>query len=125
QVANQVEALEDEPDLAVADARPLGRRELGDRPVVQKILSFGRRIEQAEDRQQRRLAAARRTGDGDVFAFVDLEVDPREGMRLDFVGEEDLRHTIELDQRLSVVSHLLVLLAALKGCARYFNRMRS
>jgi hypothetical protein len=121
EVANQVEALEDEPDLAVAHARPLGRRELGDRPVVQQVLSFGGGVEQAENRQQRRLAAARWPGDRDVFAFVDLEVDPRQGMGLDFVGEEDLRHTIELDQRLSVVSHLLVLLAALKGCARVIS----
>ena len=34
---------------------------------------------------------------------------PDERVRLDFVGEEDLRHTIQLDQRLSVVSHARLL----------------
>jgi hypothetical protein len=75
QVANQVEALEDEPDLAVPHARALGRGELGDRTVVQEVLPFGRRIKQAEDRQQRRLAAPGRSRDGHVLALVDLEVD--------------------------------------------------
>jgi hypothetical protein len=34
-----------------------------------------------------------------------MEVDSRERVRLDFVGEEDLGHTIQMDQRLSVLSH--------------------
>src|SRR5262249_43822361 len=41
QIANQVEALEDEPDLAVAHARPLRRRKLRDRTAVEEILTFG------------------------------------------------------------------------------------
>src|SRR5262249_36506813 len=57
EIANQVEALKDEPDLAVAHARPLGRSELGNRPAVQHVLPFGRRVEEAEDREQGRLAA--------------------------------------------------------------------
>ena len=100
EVANQVEALEDEPDLAVAHARALGERQVGDRLAVQDVLALGRRVEQAEDRQQRRLAAARRPGDRDVLAALDLEVDPGERVRLDFVGEEDLRDAVEVDQRL-------------------------
>ena len=63
EIADQVEALKDESDLAVADARALRSRELGDRPAVQLVRAFGRRVEQAENRQQRRLAAARRPGD--------------------------------------------------------------
>ena len=77
EIADQVEALEDEPDLAVADARALRGGQLGDRPAVQQVLPFGRRVEQAENRQQRRLAAARRPGDRDVLALADLEVDAR------------------------------------------------
>ena len=106
QVANQVEALEDEPDLAVAHARPLGRRRArrpagcsaGSCPSVGE--SSRPRIESSVDLPQPDGPAI-----DDVFAFVDLEVDPGQGMRLDFVGEEDLGHTIQLDQRLSVLSH--------------------
>ena len=100
QVADQVEALEDEPDLAVADARPLGERQVGDRLAVEHVVAVGRRVEQAENRQQRGLAAARRPGDGDVLAALDLEVDPGERVGLDLVGEEDLRDAVEVNQRL-------------------------
>jgi hypothetical protein len=58
QVANQVEALEDEPDLAVAHPRPLRQRQLGHRLIVQRVGAVGRRVEQAENREQRGLAAA-------------------------------------------------------------------
>ena len=37
EIADQVEALEDEPDLAVADARALARRELCDRLAVEHV----------------------------------------------------------------------------------------
>ena len=42
-------------------------------------------------------------------------MDPGEGMRLDFVGEEHLRDTIELDNRLSVGRLALLLLAGSCG----------
>jgi hypothetical protein len=41
-------------------------------------------------------------------------------VRFDFVGEEDLRHSIQLDQSLPVFSHLVLL--RLRG---YFSLMRS
>ena len=78
---------------------------VGDRPVVQQVLAFGRRIEQTENRQQRRLPAARRPGDRDVLALADFHVNAREGVRLDLVGVEHLGHTIELQERLSVRRH--------------------
>ena len=40
QVADQVEALEDEPDLAVPRARALGDRQALDRPIVQPVLAL-------------------------------------------------------------------------------------
>jgi hypothetical protein len=49
QVADQVEALEDEPDFPVADPSPLGERQVGDRPAIQHVGALGRRVEQAED----------------------------------------------------------------------------
>src|SRR5205085_3084971 len=53
QVADQIEALKDEADLAVAYARALRRRKFCDRPVVEPILAVGRRVQEAEDREQR------------------------------------------------------------------------
>jgi len=53
QVANEVETLKDEPNLAIADACALGRFQARDGLVVQRIGPVGWRIEQAEDRQQR------------------------------------------------------------------------
>src|SRR5918995_7501890 len=69
EVADQVEALEDEPDLAVAHARALRERQVRHLLAVQQVGALGRRVEQAEDGQERRLAAARRTGNRDVFTL--------------------------------------------------------
>ena len=97
EVADQVEALEDEPDFAVANARAIRERQILRPGGRQDVLPFGRRIQQAENRQQRRLAAARRTGDGDVLAFLDVQMDAGECMRFDFVGVENLGHVFKID----------------------------
>jgi hypothetical protein len=68
EIANQVEGLEDESDLPVAHARALGLAEGGDRPALRSYCRR-RRLEQTQDREQGRLAAARRPGDRDVIAF--------------------------------------------------------
>ena len=39
-------------------------------------------------------------GDRDVLAVLDLEVDLREGVGLDFVGVEDLLDAFQSDQRI-------------------------
>jgi hypothetical protein len=59
EIADQVEGLKDEPDLAIANARPLADAEVGNRLAVEPVIAVTRRIQQAENRQQRRLAAAR------------------------------------------------------------------
>ena len=105
EVADQVEALEDESDLPIPDASALGERELLGRLAVQGVVPVGGRVEQAEDRKQRRLAASRRPGDRHVLAVGDLEVDPREGVRLDLIREENLRDAIELDYGLPGAAH--------------------
>ena len=100
EIADQVERLEDEADLAVADAGALRRRELRDRLAGERVLAVGRRVEQAEDREQRRLAAARRSFHRDVLARLDLDVDVLKGVGLHLVGVEDLLDPGEADQRL-------------------------
>jgi hypothetical protein len=105
EIADQVERLEDEADLLVADAGAIGEGEVGDLLLVQPIAAFRRGIEQPEDRQQRRLATAGRAGDRHVLAVADLEVDAGEGVGFDLVGQEDLGHPFELDQRLRGCVH--------------------
>jgi hypothetical protein len=99
EIADQVERLEDEADLAVAYARPVRGGELRDVLAVQQVLPVRRRIEQPEQREQRRLAAPRRARDGDVLAAADLQVDRRERVGLDFVGLKHLLHRFEANQR--------------------------
>src|ERR1700737_2650012 len=98
EVANQIEILKDESNLTVSRSRPPAQREIRHRLPVQPVLSTGWRVEQAEDRQQRRLAAARRPGNRHIFATCDLKVDSAEGMCLDLVGVKHLFHSIELYQ---------------------------
>ena len=99
QVADEVEALEDEPDLAVPRARALDDRQALDRPIVQPVLALRGCVEQAEDRQERRLAATRRSFDRDVLTEVDREVDAVESVGHDFVALENLADAFQTDQR--------------------------
>src|SRR5690606_4062568 len=98
EVADQIERLGDEADLAVANLRALRMVELLDRRAVQPVAAAARRIEQPEDRQKRGLAASRRAFDRHVVAFLDVEVHARERVRLDLVRIEDLRKILELDE---------------------------
>src|SRR5205085_9503798 len=53
EVADEIERLKDEADLAVAYARALREREVGNGSSVQCVLAVGRRIQKAEYREQR------------------------------------------------------------------------
>ena len=56
------------------------------------------RFQQAKERQERRLAAAGRTGDCDVLAGLNVDVHVLQGMRVDAVGVEDLLDGFEVDE---------------------------
>src|SRR5258706_5389242 len=119
QVADQVERLEDEPDLQIADAGPIRERQVGDLLAVQPVLPLARGVEQPEQRQEGRLAAAGGAGDRDVLPLLDLEMDARQGVRLHLVGVENLGHSLELDHRAAVCAH------AVSWVMRQFKRSRS
>src|SRR5690606_15146985 len=68
---------------------------------------LGRRVEQAEDREQGRLAAAGRSGNRHVFAARDVEVHAGQRVGFDLVGQEHLLDAVEADQRF--VAHGFVL----------------
>ena len=75
QVADQVERLEDEADLAVADACPLVHLQPRNGLTVQNVSPVAGRVEQAQNGQQRGFAAARRPENDVAIALLDREVD--------------------------------------------------
>ncbi len=95
----QVEGLEHEADLAVADRGQLVVRELLDRGAVQAVGARGRLVEAADHVHQGGLAAARGTHDGHVLAAVDREIDAVERVHLLGAHVVDLGDLRELDQR--------------------------
>lgn len=98
EVADQVEALEDEADFAVSDAGALGEIEVSDGLAVEGVGAAGRGVEQTEDGEEGGFATAGRSGDGDVLAFGQGEVDPGQSVGFDLISEEDLGDAVELDQ---------------------------
>src|SRR5580693_2469949 len=68
-IANQIETLEDESNFLVANAGTLRKIQILDRLRIQAIAAAGGSIEQTNNREQRRLAAARGAGHGDVLPF--------------------------------------------------------
>ena len=97
----QVERLEDEPDLPVAYVGKLVVGQRADLDAVQPIRAAGRRVEAAQHVHQRRLARTAGAHDGHVLAAADLKVDPahrRHGLRADGVG---LVQVVDGDQDLA------------------------
>ena len=90
EVADQVERLKNETDFAITDARPLGQLEPLHRTIVQNVSSIRRRIEQAQNRQQRGLPAARGAGDRYILALLNVHLDSRQRVGLHFIGYEYL-----------------------------------
>src|SRR5215469_13543518 len=119
QITDQVERLEDEADLAIADARTLAGREIGDRLVVQEVRAIGRGIEQAHDGKKRRFAAAGRARDRYVLSATDLQMNFRESMRFDFVGKKDFLYPFHSDECVIWFCHSFLLFESSKsGAAR-------
>ena len=101
QVGEQVELLEDEADEDVAHVRELVLVE-GLHVVAGQPEDAGRRhVEAAEDVHERRLARARRPGDGDELVLLDAQRDVAQGDDLGGAGAVDLAHVDQLDDRRS------------------------
>src|SRR5260221_2647348 len=71
EVADQVESLENEADLAVTDAGALAQLQPLHGPAVQFVFPLAGGIEQSQDGQQSRLSAAAGPANGQVLALVD------------------------------------------------------
>src|SRR5215472_2951439 len=109
EVADQVKRLEDETNFAVADPRALADGELRHRLAIQMVITVAGRIEQTQDREQRGLAAARRTGDGDILALLDLQMNLLQSVSFHFVGEEDFLDAFHLDESVASFYHVFSL----------------
>ncbi len=104
EVADQVKALEDEADLAIADAGAIRKRKIRDLGSLERIAAARWCVEQAKDGEQGRFAAARRTRDRHILALANVEVDAGERVRFHFIGQEDLGDAIELEEGSGAVS---------------------
>ena len=67
------------------------------RLAVDRNLALGGRLEAADDVQERGLAAAGGTHDGDELILVDVEVDAVQGNHLTLASLELLHHMVDVD----------------------------
>jgi hypothetical protein len=77
---HQVVELEDEAHVGGAPRRQLAARQLIDAPVLHDDDAVRRRVEPADQVQERRLAGSRRPHQRHEVAFRDVEVDAVEGL---------------------------------------------
>src|SRR6185503_10058123 len=130
----ELERLEDEAEVAAAEARQLVLAHGGEVLAVDHHRAAGRPVEAGDQRQQGRLAAARRTGHSEQLAVGDREVDPvehREAARaVDEIAAQpgDLDHDGSLAQVCylpPVRFHLPLVLFLLIGCKGGDDRERA
>ena len=101
QVGEQVACglLPDEAEHLAPVAGPFGGAHLADPVAGDDDTSGGRDVEAAEDAQQRALAAARRTDDGDELTRLDRQVEALQRDDLEVGDLVDLHDAVALDQR--------------------------
>jgi hypothetical protein len=87
--------LENESDLTVSNPCSFPVTKVSHRLVVQRVRTFGGRVQKAQNGQQCGLAAAGRAGDGDVVAALDLQMNPGQCMSFHLVCEKNLLDAFE------------------------------
>ena len=90
QAGDEIVELEDEADVISAVASEARVVELGELPVAVKDRSASRRVEPAQNVQQRALAASRRAQQDDEFAPIKIEIHAPQRMHVDFAHVVDL-----------------------------------
>ena len=100
----QVEPLEDEADLLVADDRQLVLRHPGDVLAVEEVLPARRPIQAPDDVHEGRLAGSRRARDADELAAVDVERRAAQGAHFDVADLVGLRQVANGDDGISSCS---------------------
>ena len=118
----QVERLEDEPDLAVADRGQLVVGQGQDVHPVEVVGPAGRGVQAAEDVHHRRLARAGVAHDRDHLALVDAQRDAVERPHLDGAGAVDLRDVHELEHRHRCPAATIATLSSESGTSPRYGR---
>ena len=108
EIADEIEALEDEADLAIPNPRALRKREVRDLAALERIAAVRSAYRAGRGWKGASIFRSPRAGDGDVFARADVEMDAGERVRFDFIGEEDFGDAVEVDQGVVAVVHVCV-----------------
>src|SRR6185503_4239843 len=95
----QVEALEDKPDLLVPQIGKLVAVQFSDVHAVEKELPAARTVETAEGVHHRALAGAACSHNSDKFARLDGKRDSAHGVDFDLAADVSLVEIFELDDR--------------------------
>src|SRR6218665_2063937 len=95
-----MELLEDETDAAVAHLSQRGLTQLSDVVTAETVCAAGEHVEASEDVHQRGLSRTGRAHDGEVFAFIDAQIDAAQGFELDVARSVGLPRIDEFDHRL-------------------------
>ena len=95
----EVEGLEDEPDLPVADVGQLVVHHRRHVLPVELVLARGRRVQAAEHVHQGRLAGAGRPHDREVLVAVDAERDAAQGVDRLLAHLVELGHALDRDDQ--------------------------
>lgn len=96
----EVEGLEDEAELLIADARQCLRGHRGHVFAVEPVAALRRRVEAAEDVHQGGLAGAGRADDRDELAAIDPHVHAAQRLHRVLAGVVHLAHALQLDEGL-------------------------
>ncbi len=117
-VPEQVEALEDESDQAVAHLGELGVGEPGDVPALEVVRADARTVEAAEDVEQRRLPRPGRPGHGEELAGLDAQVEGAERMDREAALPVRAGDAVESDEGLGHVTLRVRTRAGSRAAAR-------
>ncbi len=79
----QVETLEDEADLGIADIGKFIAVEAGDIHAIEQVAAAGGAVEASDDIHEGRFAGPAGPHDGDKFPGMDLRCDPAHGVDID------------------------------------------
>ena len=99
QITDEIEALEDESDLAIANPSAVRERKIGDFTAFERITAARRSVQETKNRQQGRLAAAGRARDGNIFSHANIEMDAGKGMRFDFISQKNFGDALKVNKR--------------------------
>ena len=94
-LVDQVARLEDEADIALAELRAVPLPEGSDLLPQQGVAPGSGIVQQAQNIEQRGLAASRRPHDGDELALVHVERHAVQGDGFDLLGPEDLAEVLD------------------------------